>query len=467
MNQGLSIPAQNLAEYAARRTEDAVIGDAVHSLLGQLAVPYKYWGELTFAAQLDSRWHLAIDNRKREVVAIRDRFSDTSAGLLQAAADYSATDIAAAANIAHTSSISADSSLRPLLGNYTASARLSASPGDTTATVNLPALRIKTELPKSLDTQNLDTTGRSAMLSFRNEHLGTIKHAEQLLRGAKRLDFIAPSEYLSRLNDVCPGAIRHSADAAETIAANLNDVNAQVATDTEGLCEQWQGSEASVALNNHSKLLMKYLAEHIDHMNWLHDQGTVSWQTLDGLLQDVADDAQSHIDTVHNSRIGRIAEAIELVQEAMSFSMAGNSQQCTTGPATRQSWAAMSSTDVDATVQVLYKRVWYLSHAFGNSVDKAAQTAQSLIDNSSRPASIAATLRDKEGWRRGWTITEKLPTTSADATVTSETGSPSPTAQPEHSTSIEQSPPSPEGDPQFRLLHGDDVSTDTEGTSDV
>lgn len=375
MTAELSVAAKALTDHARTTAGGAIGADALSRYLPRLVIPAADWGTLPFGPEVNARWSTAIAHRITETTAARDLLNTIASGLLAAANDYSQTDTDLAVDLAHTTALDGDSDLRPLLSRqYSPSATVTPGPG-----VDFTSIRTGDDLPEPLDpTVHLDSTGRDAMLAFRSEHLGTLERAEELLRDADRLDFKAPSQYLGEVAEVRPGAVRNRAQLLRVVSANLTEINAETQASATTLNTYWQGGQGVESFTDRSAVTTEFLAELAGRLGWLYTDGTGLWQLLDGLLQGITDDAQAHLDSVQDSRIGRIRSAVELVEEI-------GSRTLTTEGGPDLLWGNLSSEDTDAAIQVLYKRVWYLANAFDTTMSKAAQGLDTLIDNATHP----------------------------------------------------------------------------------
>lgn len=201
MNQELSLHAESLVDYARGRAGEAITAEALRGWIADMRLPEGVIDALPFGAQVRQRWDTAVDNRVAELAGVRDRLGHTASGLFKAAADFERADIAAAVELARTV---CDDDLRPLLNSrFAGRVVMATGPDEAGPRLDFAAVHTEGEVPTTLDPNfETDTPGRPRLRALRAEHLSTLTRAEELLSGARRLDFKRPTEYLNELEKV-------------------------------------------------------------------------------------------------------------------------------------------------------------------------------------------------------------------------------------------------------------------------
>lgn len=380
MTANLSVAAQSLAAYARSNGEESLAIDGVVRLLSILELPAGALDGLSDGAAVVNRWAQTLTDRGIEAEAVRDRLADTAAALTRVAGDFADIDVDTAIRLRDAAA--GDEYASAVRHGYHDVVTL--APGG----IDFDSAR-EGDPPTELLDDDTDTPGHHAMQAFRTEHLTTLQRAETLLREADRLDFTAPTQYLAALEPLKPGVIRRRADLASWAARRVGDCAAAVTDRTVALREGWTGGRAIDAVGDHADGTRGHLGELTGELDWLAGEAEQLWRLLDGLCADLASDAESHVERVNGSRIGRIAAAVELVEETRNYTVDGEGDLL---------WGSLTTHDDDAIVQVLYKRVWYLANAFGNSVDRTNQALRTLVDTTAHPADPAPRADPGENW---------------------------------------------------------------------
>jgi uncharacterized protein YukE len=366
VNHKLSIALRALAEHSGACAEHARLADAAARYLSELTLPSDTWGEFGFSSTLDERWAASIDARSGDLAELHQRIHGAHQTLRAAAEAYADVEDEHGHHIrVH---VNPDSASADAPGDARGDLPDATHPGPDAAPV----------LPDP--TVNRDCPGGEALLACREENLSTLKRAEDLLDESGRLDFTAPSVYLRRLAGLRPGAIGGRSTALTALSSALDTMRHDLTGGGDALADSWEGASAE-SFAAHNAATGERLDGVVDSLAWHASEAEELWRLLDGLARDVAEAVWGRVETVGASRITRIRSAVSLVEDARGYTL--------DAPAAHPIWGSLSDGEMDAAVQVLYKRVWYLANAMSRLVADAGDSAAQRLDPAHRPPADA------------------------------------------------------------------------------
>lgn len=368
---GMSVTPGLLIEYVRKHHDDAGAAGELAGYLSRLKVPGAAWGELPFATELDERVATVIEERVAKLDRSRRRLSGVPDWLSRAAADYAASDV------------EATRILRAAAGEYSSdvdSAESVDSHDAVGATADAHAILAEIAATAGLVSladppADRESPGSEELMSCRAEHISTLEQAEGLLRQRGLLDFTAPSQYLRQLATVRPGTVGGRVEPLSTLSGYVDGMGARLTADAARLSRQWEGDTAA-AFDDSTTGTAEALTDTAADLSWLASETEALWRLLDTLMHDVAEAVWSRVETVGDSRIARIRTAVDLVEDANVLAADTDATVL---------WGGLSDEEVDAALQVLYKRVWYLANAMTGLVSTARDDAARLFEPGERP----------------------------------------------------------------------------------
>lgn len=363
MNE-LSMNPESLVDFVRGHRDDADATETMAGYLPGLVMTRADWGDLEFSGGLHERWTAALTHRGEALDRLRERMSEGSQSVIRAAAEFAELDASGARRLRVVldetdSQASGQSEAERLADGRELLAELAGAAGLS----GLPTAPVNRESP-----------GSEELMSCRAEHLTTLERAEGLLRDGGLLDFTAPSEYLRRLAPMRPGTVGGRVDPLSTLACYLDEILARHETDASRLTANWRG-EAGEAFGDHARITAESLRDSSADLRRLSGEAEELWRLLDTLLHDVAEAIWGRVAAVGESRIARIGAAVELVDDVNGFA------------GTPTLWGGLSADEVDAAIELLYKRVWYLSDAMATLVSAAGSQAAPRLGDAGPPDS--------------------------------------------------------------------------------
>lgn len=367
---GMSVTPGLLIEYVRKHHDDAGAAGELAGYLSRLRVPGAAWGELPFATELDERVTTAIEERVTRLARSRERLSGVPDWLNRAAADFAASDV------------EATRALRAAAGEYSSDMDPVEPDGQEAVGATDDAHAILAEIAAAAGLVALadppadrESPGSEELMSCRAEHISTLEQAEGLLRERGLLDFTAPSRYLRQLATVRPGTVGGRVEPLSTLSGYVDGMGARLTADAARLSRQWEG-ETAAAFDDSTTGTAEALTDTAADLSWLATETEALWRLLDTLMHDVAEAVWSRVEAVGDSRIARIRTAVDLVEDANVLAADTDATVL---------WGGLSAEEVDAALQVLYKRVWYLANAMTGLVSTARDDAARLFEPGDRP----------------------------------------------------------------------------------